>query len=116
MKEDAFFIEAALQWRKGYSFQVDDCIFYNFGYEKEFPLAQIHLNTKSGFSVVLNSKGIEAPNLCSAILIAGKYLDEIDEVMNLVNQIAEETNNVPIAAFLFRTHENQKININNHLR
>ena len=67
-------------------------------------------------SISLDTHGIEAPNLCSAVLIAGKYHDEVDEVMNVVNHIAEGTNNVPIAAFLFRTHEHQKININNHLR
>ena len=116
MEEDVFFIKSALQWRKGYPIDVDHCIFYNFGYEKEFPLAKIDLNTKSAFSLVLNTHGIEAPNACSAVLIAGKYLDRVDEVMRMVDQIGEETNNVPIAVFIFRTHETQKVNINNQLR
>ena len=59
---------------------------------------------------------MEAPNLCSFALVAGKYLDHLDEVLRKVDELAESTDNIPIAVYLFREYNNQELKINNSLR
>ena len=53
---------------------------------------------------------------CSIALVAGRYLNHMDEVLKKIDEIAESTDGVPIAVFLFRNYQYQQIDINNNLR
>ena len=76
----------------------------------------MRLDLSGDSSLSLKTGGMEAPNLCSFALVAGKYLDHLDEVLRKVDELAESTDNIPIAVYLFREYNNQELKINNSLR
>ena len=114
--EDLKFIRYASVWRKGQQFELDDCLFYNFGYERDLPYTSITSNLGMDLSLSLNINGMEAPSGCSIVLIAGKYVRQVDEVMKRVDDIAEQTNSVPLVAFIFENYYSQDIEIDSSLR
>ena len=78
-EQEIKFIEMTIDWRhelwsNGKKFPMEDCIFYNFGYEKEFPYPQVSLRPEDDVDITLTSHGMNAPNLCSIILIAGEFI------------------------------------------
>ena len=99
--EDFEFLQLTALWRKGYSFPLDDCLFLNFGYERELSFAKIDLSLEEDIIIDINTKGMEVPSGCSIVLIAGKYVKEVDQVMKRVDDIAEQTQFVPLVAFIF---------------
>ena len=99
--EDIEFIRLTSLWRKGADFHLDDCLFYSFGYDKEFPYAKIDMSLEQDIDISINTNGMEAPSGCSIVLIAGKYVKQVDQVMKRVDDIAEQTEFVPLAAFVF---------------
>ena len=102
--EELKFIRYASVWRKGQQFELDSCLFYNFGYEKDLPYTSITSNLEMDLSLSLNINGMEAPSGCSIVLIAGKYVKQVDDVMKRIDEIAEQTQFVPLAAFVFDEH------------
>ena len=100
-------------------------MFINFGYEKDFPYPQISLDLKEEVGMSSTTQGLEGPNLCSAVLIAGKYLDHLDEVMLFMKNVTIQTLSVPFAVFLFTqssedpsmifSHENRSISFEIYL-
>lgn len=115
-EETIDFIRLSAVWKHGRAFPIQDCIFYNFGYDKELPYTKIDLDLEDSFPITINSHGIEAPNGCSFVLIANKYTERVDEVMRKIDDIAEQVDFVPIAAFLFSKDQNLKIEIDSKLR
>ena len=108
------FIETVSHWRTDYVQSLEECLFYNFGYYKDFPFPQISLDTK--VEVSLKTQGIEAPNACSAVLIAGTFLDDVDNVMMLMKNVTGQTNSVPFAVFLFKPWSKEPTKFSNELR
>ena len=104
--EEIEFIKLASTWRKGHTFPIEDCLFYNFGYEKELPYAQINLNLDEEIDISLVTTDIEAPSGCSIVLIAGKYARQVDAVMKKMDGIAEAVQFVPLVTFIFDQHAN----------
>ena len=47
------------------------------------------------------TNGMESPSGCSILLIAGKYVEKADEVMKRMDDIAEQVNFIPFAAYVF---------------
>ena len=107
--EELELIRVASIWRKGQTFSLEDCLFYNFGYERELPYAKIDLSLKEDIDISINANGMEAPSGCNIVLIAGKYVKQVDQVMKRVDDIAEQTHFVPLAAFIF--DENAKMEV-----
>ena len=66
--------------------------------------------------ISLKSHGLEGPNYCSAVLIAGKYLDHMDEVMLFMNNVTRQAQSIPFAVFLFGLPNDEPITFNNSLR
>ena len=111
------FIKLASFWRKGIDFPIEDCLFFNFGYEKELPYTQIRVGPHEDFRITINSHGIEAPNGCSIVLISGKFLDKIDDIMQKMDDLAEQMESLPIAVFLIPTYRNSgEVNFNTYYR
>ena len=77
--------------RKGQAFPLEDCLFFNFGYERELPYAKIDLAWENNIDINFNTNGMEAPLGCNIVLIAGKYVKQVDVVMKRVDDIAEQT-------------------------
>ena len=71
VEEEAEFIDLVSVWRQGHDFPVEDCLFYNFGYERELPYPQILLDLDDAINITINTHGMQAPTSCSIILIAG---------------------------------------------
>ena len=94
------FMQLASAWRRQ-DYPIEDCLFINFGYEKPMPYAQINLDLKQEVNISFLTRDIEAPSGCFNVLIAGKYLKQIDAVMKRIDEIAERNNFVPLLAFIF---------------
>ena len=60
------------------------------------------MDLSSDFKVSLKTKGVEAPNLCSLVFVAGRYVEQLKEVMKIVDGVTKATDNVPKAVYLFR--------------
>ena len=71
---------------------------------------------KMDISISLKTQRIGAPNACSLVLVAGKFLDQLDEVMGKVDQITKSTGTVPIAVYLFRSSNGQEVQLQTHRR
>ena len=62
--------------------------------------------------------GMNLPSSCSIVVISGKYLEIIDDVMLIVDAIAEDMDYVPLATFLISNsgkmsyHDLKKVDIN----
>ena len=107
--EDLEFIKFTSIWRKGIDFHLDNCLFYSFGYDKRLPYTKIDLSLEKDIEINIKINAIEAPSGCSIVLIAGKYVNQVDAVMKRMDDIAEQTQFVPLAAFIF--DENAEINL-----
>ena len=104
--EDLKFIEMTSVWRKGNSFHLEDCLFFNFGYDRELPYAKIDLSSQQHMNISIKTNGMESPSGCNVVLIAGKYVQHVDQVMKRMDDIAEQTQFVPLAAFIFDENAN----------
>lgn len=100
-EEDVEFIRYASRWRKGQEFAMEDCLFYNFGYVREFPYSMISLTLEEDLDIVINTHGMEVSTGCSIVLIAGKYVQQIDQVMKRIDEIVDSVQFVPLATFIF---------------
>ena len=115
-KDEIQFITSVSHWRTDYVTSLGDCLFYNFGYSSEFPYPQISLDTTEQVEISLKTQGIEVANTCSAVLIAGTFLDDVDSVMVFMNNVTDQTKSVPFAVFLFRPWYEEPVKFNNTLR
>ena len=91
-------------------------MFYSFGYDKEIPFTKISLDFKTNITISLKTQEIVAPDKCSLVLVAGKYLDQLDEVMGKVDQITKSTGSVPMAVYLFKSYKGQEVHLHTHKR
>ena len=115
-EEEIDFINIASIWRKGHSFHLEDCLFISFGYDRGLPYTKIDLSLQENMDIVINTKGVEAKNGCLIVLIAGKYVRQVDEVMKRMDDIAEQTQFVPLATFIFEDFANNNVKIDNRQR
>ena len=103
-------------WRTDYVQSLGDCLFYNFVYYEDFPFPQISLDTKEQVEISLETQGIEAPNTCSAVIIAGNFLDDVDNVMMFMKNVTKQTKSVPFAVFLLKPWYKEPVKFSNELR
>ena len=115
-KDEIQFITSVSHWRTDYVTSLGDCLFYNFGYHSDFPYPQISLDPMEQVEISLKTQGIEVANTCSAVLIAGTFLDDVDSVMVFMKNVTGQTNSVPFAVFLFRPWNEEPVKFNNTLR
>ena len=104
-----------LEWQTGDEFLSNQrCFILNFGYQKSLPFPQLHFliepESKSHFNV--GTFGLNSPNKCSIVVIGGKYLERVDEVMKMVDKITEDIAWMPSAVFLMAEKPGQNIQIN----
>ena len=115
-QEEFDFIKLISIWRKGQLLHLEDCLFYNFGYDKELPYPKIDLNLETDIDITINANGMETPTSCSVVLIAGKYAGLVNDVMKRMDDIAEQTQAVPLGAFIFEEFLTKIDPIDNSIR
>merc|ERR1711994_1040117 len=86
------------------------CFILNFGYNKPSTFPEIHLSPDlDAFHLNVGTQGLNSPNKCSIVVIGGKYLEQVDEVMRMVDKITENIAWMPSAVFLMAEKPGQDI-------
>ena len=136
MKNIVAWINAREYFYKNGRDQLESCFVLNFGYLDELPYPSITVDmnhikifkrlasetpARANFIVpgtrsmhsdnpdmekITKGWGMNLPSSCSIVIISGKYLEIIDNVMLIVDAIAEDIDHVPLATFLISNSEN----------
>ena len=88
------------------------CFILNFGYNKPSTFPEIKLVPHLGANLNVGSLGLNSPSKCSIVVIGGKYLKQVDEVMRMVDKITEDIAWMPSAVFLMAEKPGQDIKFN----
>ena len=91
-------------------------------------------DTGNGVKLVPGTFGMNVPNVCTIVIVAGKkqqmiyhddtntipslgkYLDKVDRVMTQVERITEDISHIPVAAFIFRDKESDEVRYSSDVR
>ena len=77
------------------------CTAFNFGYTGVLAMSQISLVTDKHDHPPANmDQGIRSARRCSIVIISGKFISEIEAVMDVIQDISEDTIMMPLAVFL----------------
>ena len=98
-----------LRWKKSLDyFQYDHCFFLNFGYyDSELSIPRITMTPESNTKLIFDS-----PSPCFFVIIGGKYLDKIGDVMEKVNSVTSDVGGTrPLTVFLI-SNDKKKLIIN----
>ena len=87
------------------------CFIVNFGYKETSPYPQINLSMDV-FPFNIGTYGSKSPSKCSIVLIGGKYLNNVDQIMGFVGMIAEDIEMMPYAVFLMAERHGQNFRFN----
>ena len=103
-------IKLLLEWQKAlHVFNDKRCLLLNFGYKNNSPLPQMKMSldkdSKDHLNIVTHANNF--PNKCFIVVIGGKYLDKVDDVMEM-----ENISLVLSAVFLMAEKPGQNIKFN----
>ena len=103
-EEKIAFIQNILKWQKG-SFILSEqkCFIVKFGYKKPLDYPTVDYPDFPNFPF-----DFEPPSKCSIVVIEGRYLEQVDEVMKMVDKIPW----MPLAVFLMAEKPGQDIKFN----
>ena len=89
------------------SFQFDQCFSLNFGYhDNQLSIPQISMTPSSTTRLHFDS-----PSSCFFVIIGGKYLNMVGNVMEKVNSVTKDVGGTrPMAVFLM-TNNQEKVDI-----
>ena len=77
------------------------CLSLNFGiYNQELEMQQILLTPESNFKLNFNSDSMNTAISCFIVLLGGKYLNNIKDVMTKVDSIKQDVGIRPQAIFI----------------
>ena len=108
------FINDILKWMEGSNPLKDQrCFILSFGYMKPFPFPDVKLSSDFEYPKSLGTFHVQAfPNKCSIVVIGGKYLNQVDEVMRTVHKITKDRLWMPFGVFLLAEKPGQDIKFN----
>ena len=113
-EERVNFIHSIMEWRMLGDPQ--HCTVYNFGFPSQLRSLQLSLSVGGDVNHDLGTFGLQTDSSCSFVTIFGDYLDQLDDVMNDVDNIVDETKSVPHAVFLIPRDNFQVVSVNTTLR
>ena len=90
-------------WAQGWSkAELSLCTAFNFGYTGDLAMSQISLvtNIDKHPNMDLGTLGMRAVRRCSIVIISGKFISEIDAVMDVIKDVSEVTITMPLSVFL----------------
>ena len=102
-----------LKWKLGQSFfQFEYCLSLNFDYfDINLAIQQIVMTPESYMKLTF-----DFPASCFMVMVGGKYLNNLNYVLKIVDSIANEIGRRPLAVFLIRNNYKEKdivIDVNN---
>ena len=102
------FYELLLDWKEdGFCLDFDQCFFLNFGYhDDQLATPQLSLTPDS-----ITKLNFDSPSSCIFVIIGGKYLDVIGNVMEKVNSVTNDVGRSSNSVFLINEN-NFNIDIN----
>ena len=107
------FMHNVLTWMNGKEdFHDQRCFALNFGFKRPLPFPEIKLSPDPYFHLNVGTHGSKSPSKCSIVVIGGKYLEQVDEVMKMVDKITEDIAWMPSAVFLMAGKPGQDIKFN----
>ena len=78
------FMHNVLTWMNGKEdFHDQRCFALNFGFKRPLPFPEIKLSPDPYFHLNVGTHGSKSPSKCSIVVIGGKYLEQVDEVMRI---------------------------------
>ena len=91
-----------------YYYQFDQCFSLNFGYhDDQLSIPQLSLTPDS-----ITNLNFDSPSSCIFVIIGGKYLNIIGEIMEKVNSVTNDIGGSrPLAVFIM-SKNNYKENVN----
>ena len=88
------------------------CLSLNFGiYNKELEMQQISLTPESNISLNFNSDSMNTAISCFIVLLGGKYLNNIKDVMTKVDSIKQDVGIRPQAIFIQSNNYSKNLDI-----
>ena len=109
-------MEYVIKWIDDDIKDLSSCFAINFGYAEELPFPQLTVEIDDDRTWNTGTHGMNFPNDCSFVVIAGKYLNMVDDVMKKVDQIAEDINKIPTVAFIILNKEIEDVKVNTVIR
>ena len=107
------FILNIMKWQQGPDVLLHQkCFILNFGHKQSLPYPQIKLSLESQLHLNVGTFGMNSPSKCFSVVIGGKNLELVDEVMMMVDKITEDIAMMPYAVFLMAEKLDQNINFN----
>ena len=97
------FFQSILTWQQGYDIINDQrCLLLStLVTRKQSPFLPLNcIYPTHDFRLNVGTLGANYPNKCSIVVIGGKYLDQVDKVMRMVDKITEDIAWMPYAVFL----------------
>ena len=88
----------------------------NCSFSDELPYPQVSLTASKEIHLTLGTKGMNAPNTCSVVLVAGSALHDLQAVMDMVDSLVEDMLQVPYAIFLIARNETVTLNTTRHVQ
>ena len=101
-----------MDWKTyGNYFEFDNCFSLNFGYHDmglSISIPQIHITPKSKMKLSFAS-----PISCFFVIVGGKYLSKIGDVMEKVDSASDDLGGIrPLAVFIISNTNKDNIDIN----
>ena len=96
-----------MDWKTyGNYFEFDNCLSLNFGYhDMELSIPPIDITPKSKMK-----PNFDSPSSCFFVIVGGKYLNKIGDVMEKVNSARDDLGGIrPLAVFLNSNNYNKNI-------
>ena len=89
------------------------CTALNFGYTGVLTMSQISLvSDKHNQPPPTTDLGMRSDRRCSIVIISGTFISEIDEVMDVIQDISEDTIMMPLAVFLMEGSDPEPMTFN----
>ena len=79
-------------------------------YTGELPYPQLSLTSSSPPHIQLGTHGMNTPNTCSVVLVAGSALYELQSVKSTVDSMAQQMMKIPYVMVLLVDNPNVKLN------
>ena len=77
---------------------LQSCFTLRYTEELEYP--QVSLSGSNPIKLTLGTHGMNAPNRCFVPLIAGSYLQDLENTLQYIDRIGQDMLKVPYAVFL----------------
>ena len=88
------------------------CLSLNFGiYNQELEMQQILLTPESNFTLNFNSDSMNTAISCFIVLLGGKYLNNIKDVMTKVDSIKQDVGMRPQAIFIQSNNYSENLDL-----